>query len=82
MKTYSFTLTLGGVDLLTPEMGDALERAGCDDATMSSRDGVVSIAFDRESDSLGKAIGSAVEDIERAGYRVAAVHVESPLAAV
>lgn len=28
MKTYSFTLTLAGVDLLTPEMGDASSSPG------------------------------------------------------
>lgn len=71
--TYSFTLTLAGEDVLTPEMGDALELAGCDDATMSSRNGTVSVAFDREAESLGDAIGSAVKNVESAGYRVAKV---------
>lgn len=81
MKSYSFTLTLAGVDVLTPEMGDALELAGCDDATSSSRNGVVSVAFDREEASLGAAIGSAVNNIEQAGYKVATVVVEEPVAA-
>jgi hypothetical protein len=63
------------VDVLTPEMGDALELAGCDDATSSSRNGVVSVAFDRESSSIGAAIDSAIENVERAGYQVAEIKV-------
>lgn len=79
MKTYSFTLVLAGVDVLTPEMGDDLFEAGCDDATPSSSNGVVSVDFDREAESLGKAIGSAVEDVERAGYKLARVEVDEPV---
>jgi hypothetical protein len=64
MTTYSFTLILPSVDVLTPDMEDALERADCDDATMGSRCGVVSLTFDREAESRGKAIGLAIEDVE------------------
>jgi hypothetical protein len=42
MTTYSFTMILAGVDVLTPEMGDSLEAAGFDDGTSSSCTGVVS----------------------------------------
>ncbi len=75
-RTYSFTLTLAGVSELTPAMADAIFAAGCDDATPSSRGGVVTVGFDREAGSLGDAIGSAVKDVERAGYRVSRVEVE------
>jgi hypothetical protein len=57
-------------------MAEALFDAGCDDATPLSRNGTVSIGFDREAESLGKAIGSAVENIERAGYKVVRVEIE------
>jgi hypothetical protein len=73
---YTFTLILAGVDVLTPEMGDALFEAGCDDGTSSSSNGVVSVDFGREAESLGKAIGSAINDVERAGHKVARVEVE------
>jgi hypothetical protein len=76
-KTYSFSLILSGVSHLTPEMTDALFEAGCDDATPSSRGGVVSVGFDREAESLGNAIGSAINDVERAGFTVARVEVET-----
>jgi hypothetical protein len=76
MTTYSFTLTLAGVDVITPEMADALFEAGCDDSTPASRDGLVLVHFDREAVSLGDALGSAVKDVEKAGYKVARVEVE------
>lgn len=75
MTTYWFTIILAGVDALTPEMGDVLEQAGIDDALMSSRNGVVSLEFDREGGSLGDAVGSAIRDVERGGYRVARVEI-------
>lgn len=75
---HEFTLVLAGVDVLTPEMGDALFGAGCDDCTPGSWGGKVYVHFDREAASLGDAIGSAVKDVERAGYTIAAVQVEDP----
>ena len=76
-RTHAFTLILAGASELTEEMAEALFEAGCDDATPSSRDGVVSVAFDREAGSLGDAIGSAIEAVRGAGYRVARVEVDS-----
>jgi hypothetical protein len=76
-RTYSFSLILSGVSKLTPEMTDALFGAGCDDATPASCDGVVFVDFDREAESLGKAIGSAISDVERAGFSVSRIDVET-----
>lgn len=50
-------------------------RAGCDDASLWGEGPVVYLEFDRESGSLGDAIGSAVKDVERAGFGVARVDV-------
>ena len=74
-RTFAFTLTLAGVSALTVEMADALFAAGCDDATPGSSQGVVMVDFDREAESLGDAVGSAIRDVERAGYAVARVEV-------
>ena len=74
--THAFTLILAGTSELSEGMADALYEAGCDDATPSSRDGVVSVAFDREAGSLGDAIGSAIEAVRQAGFRVARVEVD------
>jgi hypothetical protein len=75
-KPYSFILTLAAVTEITVEMADALFEAGCEDSSPWRREGVVSVAFDREAESLGDAIGSAVKDVERAGFSVARVDVE------
>jgi hypothetical protein len=76
-RTYGFTFTLGGVDDMTDELQGALLRAGCDDGSLWARGRDVYLSFDRESESLGDAIGSAVKDVEKAGYTVARIEVET-----
>jgi hypothetical protein len=77
LKTYSFTITVAGAYELTPDMADALYEAGCDDGSVGTCDGVLTIDFDREAESLGDAIGSAIKNVEAAGYAVARVDVEA-----
>lgn len=62
-KTYSFTLFLGGPDVLTDENLDALYEAGCDDAVFGERDGAQYAAFDREATSFRSALKSALSDL-------------------
>jgi hypothetical protein len=81
MRTYSFTLTLAGVDVLTPAVSGALFEAGInggENTLVYSRDGSVFVDYEVESGSLALALASAVEKIERAGYGVAKVEVEEP----
>lgn len=78
MTTHSFNLILSGVDELTVAMADALFEAGCDDASPSSCNGIVSVHFDREAGSLGDAVGTAIMDVERAGYTVARIEIVTP----
>ena len=80
MTTYSFTMILAGVDVLTPEMGDAIELAGVDDALMGSSNGLVTLGFDRDAESLSEAVASAIDQVEKAGYKVAKVEIEEPAA--
>jgi hypothetical protein len=96
MTTYGFTLVLGGIPEIPAEATDAefydrinammdeicgaVLAAGCDDASLSSRGQMFVLDFDREAESLGKAIGSAIEDVEKAGYKVARVEVEETAA--
>jgi hypothetical protein len=94
VKTYRFTITLAGAptpdaglddaawsdrmaELLDELTGRAL-AAGLDDATLGSCGEVFTLDFDREAESLGDAIGSAVKDIERAGFTVDRVDVDGP----
>jgi predicted RNase H-like HicB family nuclease len=57
MKTYSFDVILDAVTELTDDMADALFEAGCDDAGVGSCEGVVTVHFDREAESLGTRSG-------------------------
>ena len=78
LKVYSFTLVLSGPSEVTEGLANALYESGCDDAGVGSCEGVVTVDFDREAESLGDAIGSAVKDVERAGFSVARVDVPVP----
>ena len=47
------------------------------DATCGSRNGVVEVAFDRESASLEEALRSAITDLQAAGSQVSSVEFDS-----
>lgn len=70
-RVYDFTFTLSGVSELTAEVADRLYECGCDDASPYSEGPVVFLTFHREAESLGDAVGSAIRDVERAGFVVA-----------
>ncbi len=76
MANHSFEVVLIDVTEATVEMGDKLFEAGGDDCLASSRDGIVSIAFDREASSTEEAIRSALQTIHRAGYSAKSVIFE------
>jgi hypothetical protein len=73
---HEFTLVLDGIPGLTSEIFDALFEAGCDDATMSSRDGVVSLAFGRAAPTMKDAVISAIQDVQKANVGARVVRVE------
>jgi hypothetical protein len=75
MTEYEFTVILD-VPETTEEQDEALAAAGCLDGTISSRDGVAKIDFDREAPSLESALRSAVADIEKAACGIGIVKVE------
>lgn len=92
MTTYSFTLILGGIPEIPAElpyhefvqrecqrmdeMGGRLHAAGCDDSTFGARGSTYFLDFDREAESLGDAVRSAIEAVETAGLKVAKVEIE------
>jgi hypothetical protein len=77
MTKYEFTLILTGAPELTEEMADKLYEAGCDDGTPGTCNGVCSIDFHREADSLESAIRSAIAHVKSAGYEVERVEIEA-----
>jgi hypothetical protein len=70
MNKYEFSIIASG---LNPEAEDFEQRfydAGCDDATISFQKGHIIVDFAREAESIGKAIVSAVKNVEAAGAHV------------
>jgi len=64
MPEYRFTLILDGVSEISTELEDALFEAGCDDALLGGRDGVLFLDFDRVGDSLEEVLVAAIRDVE------------------
>lgn len=77
MTKYEFTLILKGQLELTEEMADELFEAGCDDGTPGISNGVFSIDFHREANSIEEAIRSAISNVKSAGYEVERVEIEA-----
>ena len=77
MKKYDFTLILSGSLELTEDIAEGLFDAGCDDGTPGTSEGVFSIDFHRQADSLEEAIQSAIASAKSAGYQVARVEIEA-----
>lgn len=77
MHKYDFTLILAESLELTDDISDALFEAGCDDGTPGTCNGVFSIDFHREADSLERAICSAIRDVQTAGFKVERVEIEA-----
>jgi hypothetical protein len=77
MTKYEFTLILKGQLDLTEEVADKLFEAGCDDGTPGICNGVFSIDFHREANSLEEGIRSAIANVKSAGYEVERVEIEA-----
>ena len=75
---YSFTLVLSGVTEITDDLERGLLASGCDDALLWSSAGVVGLDFDREAESWGAAIASAIKAVESTGLPVRVEKVVPP----
>ena len=73
---HAFSLILGGATGPAIEIEDALFEAGCDDALLGTRDGVMFLDFERASKSLMEAVLSAVADVQRAKIGLWVARVE------
>jgi hypothetical protein len=72
---YEFSLILAECEV-SDEDADRLYEAGCDDASLLTRDGVTRLQFDRHASNLDQALASAIQSVERAGLAVARVEIE------
>lgn len=77
LQEHDFTLVLTGVDGRDDEVADALELAGCDDATFSYQHGMYRLEFGRIAATLRDAITSAIKDVHRSGIGVQVRRVDS-----
>lgn len=75
---YTFTLVLSGATEITDELERGLLSAGCDDALLSSSEGVVRLDFDRDAESWGAAIASAIKAVEDSGLPIRVEKVVPP----
>lgn len=75
MNKYEFSLVLKGAPELTEDIINELFRAGCDDGTPGVCNGVFSIDFHREADSLEAAISSAIKNVNAARCDVDRVEI-------
>lgn len=73
---YEFVLVLRDVDENTPGLEDAMFEAGCDDAMISYKNGVVSLTFDRKAANIQDAILSAIGSIESSSLNTSVDHIE------
>lgn len=79
MPAYRFSVIIPGPPMTHDEIldaTDALGNAGCTDASIRGHSEGMELLFERTADSLQNAIGSAVTDVERAGYRISRVEME------
>ncbi len=72
---YEFSLILTDREV-TDKDADTLYDAGCDDASILTRDGVTRLQFDRQASNLDEALATAIQSVERAGLAVARVEIE------
>jgi hypothetical protein len=72
---YEFSLIVREPEV-TDEDADKLYEAGCDDASILTRDGVTRVQFDRHASNLDEALASAIQGVERAGLTVARAEIE------
>jgi hypothetical protein len=77
---FEFCLLLADIAEATSELADRLYESGCDDGTLSSTNGVTTIGFSREAESLEEAVRSAIRDVHAAGVRVTRVEsIDGPV---
>ena len=76
MKSYNFILILSGIHAPTEDFEDGLFGAGCDDGTLSLRNNVAYLEFDREAPSFKEAVISAIRQVESVDEAVAVERVE------
>ena len=74
-RHHNFTLILSGAEP-TVAIADALIEAGCRDASLGSRCGVITLEFTRAAPSLYAAIATAIAEVAKSNTGLRVVRVE------
>lgn len=75
-ENHHFIVVLSRVETISSELEDNLYEAGCSDALIASRNGVVYLVFDRIASSFEGAVFSAVDDIHLSKLEIPVSHIE------
>lgn len=67
--SYKFRIIVHDAVIDFSELETKFYNSGCNDALLSVSNNIVSLEFDRESDSLENAIDSALKNIQEAGFK-------------
>lgn len=70
MDKFEFSIIASGLDPTSDDFDVRFFEAGCDDATVSFQKGHIILDFARRASTVEDAIGSAIEDVRRAGATV------------
>jgi len=73
MENFNFLFVIDGLDAAADDLEARLYEAGCSDALIGVRKGVVTLDFDREAKNFAQALVSAIDDVRRAGGKVVSV---------
>jgi hypothetical protein len=69
-ECHSFTLILGDFGDITEDLVNRVYEAGCEDGSLEIQNGVSSIVFHREADSLRDAALLAIHQVRSCGLEV------------
>lgn len=67
--SYNFRIIVYDAIIHFSELETKVYDSGCNDALLSVSNNIVSLEFDRESDSLENSIDSALKNIQEAGFK-------------
>ncbi len=82
MSKFSFEITLANHTIASDDLAEATFEAGCDDATIASRNGTVTLTFRREAPDLESAVSLAIKQLRIANCEITKIEMlDVPVAA-
>lgn len=79
MKTHWFDVIATGLDYEADDFEKKFHDAGCDDALLVVREGLICVSFAREAASIEEAIVSATDAVQATGARIVRIDRDQDL---